>query len=461
MSTNLTFEEFAPGSKAAWLEQIERELKGKDFSTLQTELEEGITLNPAYTAEDLSEYTTVPARAQKHVDLSEAVLVTDEKKSNAEVLDLLNRGTSSLLLYIQPTTQLSTLLNNVLIQHIAVHFVVEGDGIDILKQYEALVSERGLNPSEIRGSINVDPIESAARTGAWRTSSNADVEAMSELNGTTLSNFKTLCINANLYHNAGATASTELALTLAHAHEYIAAFGAETANRIWVNMAIGKNYLTEVAKFRAFRLLWAKMMEAYNASTPVHIYAETGLRNKTIYDPNVNMLRTTTEAMSALVGGVDEIRVQPYDITFRTSTNLAQRVARNQALVAQYEAFASKVSDPASGSYVIESITKALCEKAWNTFREIEANGGLIAGLSDGSIQSKIEAEAASEQSKFDNGSLVLVGTNKFPNADEKMGDLTAQPLFASSDTDGKDIRKIVAKRLSENAERERLNAEK
>lgn len=460
MSTsNLTFTEFAKGSKDAWLAQIEKELRGKDFSVLQTEIEEGITLDPAYTHEDVSEYPVIPPRSQEHIDLVEAVMVTDAKTSNSKILDILNRGTSALLLYISGEVDLKVLLKDVLIQHIAVHYVVEGNGQNIIKQLEDLVQERGLDAKEIRGSINIDPIEAAARTGKWKSSEEADLKEVEALNHTSLPQVKTMCVNANLYHNAGAQTSTELALTLAHAHEYFSRYGME--NRIWVNMAIGSNYLVQVAKFRAFRLLWAKLLESYGKAASVHIYAETGLRNKTIYDPNVNMLRTTTEGLSALVGGVDEVQIQPFDITFREPSGLAQRVARNQALVAQYESFATKVADPAAGSYVIESITQALCEKAWEIFKSIEADGGLIEGLKNGSIQNRIEAEAKIEQEKFDNNELVLVGTNTFPNKEEKLSELATHPMFANSSTDGEDMRKIRAVRLSERSEQERLKAEK
>lgn len=459
-NSNLSFHEFDSLKKEDWLGQIERELKGKPFSSIQTEIEEGLILDPAYTEADRPAASPLPPKAQDHLDLVEAVEVSDGKASNPILLDLLNRGTSALLLYLQEGVILKDLLKDVLIQHIAIHYVVEGNGTSVMKQLDEIVRERGLNHADIRGSINIDPFENTIRTGRWFEDEKSDIDNVRRLNEGAFTSLKTMCVNANLYHNAGASTSTELACALAHAHEYIVLFGVENASKVWMNMAIGPNYLVEVAKFRAMRMLWAKLMESYSSSTPLHIYAETGTRNKTVYDPNVNMLRTTTEAMSAIVAGVDEIQVMPYDVVFRSPSNLAKRIARNQALVMQYEAFANKVADPASGSYAIEVLTSQLCERAWNSFREIEAEGGWLASVKKGTIQSKISAEASAEQEKFDNGDLILVGTNKFPNADEKMAEMATQLHFASDQTHGEVVEKVVARRLSEKVERERLKAE-
>lgn len=457
-SKDLDFNEFSSLSKSDWLGQIEKELRGNPFESMLTEIEAGLTLQPAYTKDDLQEVTPIPPRAQNHLDLVEAVEVKNGKEANATLLDLLNRGASSLLLFLQNGIDLKELLKEVLIQHIAIHYVVEGDGQAELQQLEAIVKERNLDPASIRGSINIDPFENLARTGDWMTSEEEDIHSVSKLSTTPLTGIKTMCVNANIYHNAGGNTTTELAIALAHANAYLSRFEG-ASERVWLNFAIGRNYLVEIAKFRAIRLLWAKMTEAYGSSTPVHIYAETGLRNKTIYDPNVNMLRTTTEALSAMVAGVDEICVYPYDITFRESTSLAKRIARNQSLVMQYEAFATKVQDPAAGSYALESLTNQICAKAWKKFQAIEAQGGYVEALKSGYIQEMISGDAAEEQSKFDAGEIVLVGTNKFPNKDEEMKSQVTLPLF-SPNSGGEVVNRLIPVRLAQKMERERLNAE-
>ncbi|KAB2817130.1 hypothetical protein F8C82_01670 [Phaeocystidibacter marisrubri] len=459
-NSSLTFQEFPAASKAEWIAKIEKELKGGNFEDLFTHYGGDITLSPTYHSEDLPSAAAVPTRTSKIVDTIEGIYVDDASEGNKAILDVLNKGCSGVMLYLKKGVQLAPLLADVLIEHITVHYVSNGEASNVQSQLLDIITERGLNPAEIRGSINVDPIENLARTGEWFSSEESDFNTLESLINSPLKSMNNLAVNANIYHNAGASAATELGLTLAHAHEFIGRWGSSAFSHTTFNMAIGKSYLLEVAKFRALRSLWAKVGEAYETEAAAHIYAETGLRNKTIFDPNVNMLRTTTEAMSALIGGVDEVCVQPYDITFRESTPQARRVARNQALVMQYEAFVTKVNDPAAGSYAIENLTNDLCEEAWKVFREIEAKGGMIEALKSGFVQELIEREAAIEQELYNEGKIILVGTNKFPNAAEKMSKEATTPLFASDNSEGKVIRKIVARRLSEAEEQTRLKAE-
>lgn len=459
-NSNLSFQEFPALSKEDWLTQISKELKGAELSSMDSRPEPDILLKPAYTSVDLPETQPIPARPQSHIDLIEVVEVSNGKESNKYLLELLNKGCSGLLLFLQKGVVLKDLLEGVYIEHIAIHYVSDGEAVQVAGQLAAVISERGLDPKEVRGSINADPIENLARTGKWFRDEASDFDSLSQIIKIGPGNLRTLCVNANIYHNAGARTTTELGTALAHAHEYIARFGVESASSVWMNLAIGRNYLLQIAKFRAMRLLWARMISSYTSETiPLHIYAETGWRNKTIYDPNVNMLRTTTEGMSAMLGGIDEICINPFDMTFRTPTPLAQRIARNQALVMQYESFAAKVNDPAAGSYAIENLTHQLCEKAWAVFAEIESKGGLIETLKSGWIQDRIESEAATEQEAFDRGDISLVGTNKFPNKEEKMNDLIEYPMFASAAGE-EVIRKVRMIRLSEKSEQARLKEE-
>lgn len=460
-NSNLNFNEFSSASKADWIAQIEKELKGSPYSSIETKLGEDWTLFPVYNSEDISTTRPIPNRKSQIVQTVEAIEVSDATIGNAQVLELLNKGCSGITLFLHKGIDLGILLKDVLIEHISLHFVSDGEALEISNQLERIISERGLSAQNILGSVNADPIENILRTGNWFHSEESDFETLKELNLKSLNGLRTLCVNGNIYHNSGASVITELGFALAHAHAFIAHFGSEHANKIQFNLAIGRTYLVEVAKYRALRKMWAKVLEAYNSQEPAYIYAETGLRNKTIYDPNVNMLRTTSEAMSALIGGIDELNIQPFDITYRTPSSLAKRVARNQALVMQYEAFVTKVKDPASGSYAIEKLTNELCEKAWQVFSEIEAQGGFLKAVKAGFVQSRIEEAANIEQASYDSGQITLVGTNKFPNLNENMKSSASSPMFNSGNNEGGVVRKLQPKRLSEKEEMERLNAEK
>lgn len=456
--SNVQFTEFNPASKADWVNQIEKELKGGEFSSLLFPLRDGITLQPAYTSEDRPDIGPLPSRPFDHRETVEVVEVGDEKSTNVCALDKLNKGASALLFFLPKGVDLKTLLNNVLIEHIAIHYVSDGEALDVHNQLVDLVKERGLDPSQIRGSINADPVENFLRSGKWFKDSTGDFETLATLTQSELPQLKTLCINANLYHNAGATPGQELGIALAQLKLYTENYGEDSRSRIWLNMAIGREYLVEVSKFRAIRYLWHKLQTEWELTPlPLTIYAENGLRNKTIFDPHVNMLRTTIEAMSALLGGADELYVTPYDLTFRTPSPLGSRVARNQALVLQYEAFAGKVNDPAYGSYTFDSLTNQLCEAGWNFFRSIETQGGLLSAVESGWLQGQISQAADEEQTAFDSGKINLVGTNKYPRAEEKMNDQISAGMFA---IESASAMQLVPKRLSESMERERLNSE-
>ena len=207
----------------------------------------------------------------------------------------------------------------------------------------------------------------------------------------------------------------------------------------------------EIAKFRAARFLWAKFTEAWDLEPSIAgklvIHATTSRWNKTIYDPYVNMLRSTTESMSAVLGGADSITVEPFDKVFREKSSLySNRIARNTQLVLKEEAYFDKVSDPAAGSYYIESLTGALIEAAWELFLQTDEKGGFYDAFKTGFVQDTIGKTASERDHYIASRRDVLLGTNKYPNSEEKVldnidlnvvnpgrieaGDVLAQPLI-------------------------------
>ena len=183
-------------------------------------------------------------------------------------------------------------------------------------------------------------------------------------------------------------------------------------------------------------------------------------RNKTLYDYNVNMLRTTTECMSAILGGANAIANLPYDALYHKDNEFGDRIARNQLLILKHESYFDKVNNPADGSYYIENITNQLAEKSLALFKDIEANGGFLKQLNDGLIKRKIQESADKEQELFDTGKEILLGTNKYPNKDDRMKhDLELFP-FVKQNPRKTLITPIIEKRLSEKIEQERLDKE-
>ena len=251
----------------------------------------------------------------------------------------------------------------------------------------------------------------------------------------------------------------QLAYTLAHLNEYFNRI--ENLNQpITIEVSVGTNYFFEIAKLRALRILFNTLAKEYNHPHECHIIATPTKRNKTIYDYNVNMWRTTTECMSAILGGANAIANIPYDILYHKDNEFGDRIARNQLLILKKESYLDKVNNPADGAYYIESLTEQLAEKALELFKDIEANGGFITQLIEGTIQRKINESAQKEQDLFDSGKEVLLGTNKYPNKNDKMKqDLELYP-FVKNNPRKTLITPIIEKRLAEKMEQERLKSE-
>ena len=183
----------------------------------------------------------------------------------------------------------------------------------------------------------------------------------------------------------------------------------------------------EIAKFRAARLLWSKIVEAYGIgdkdSAKMAIHATTSTFNMTTFDAYVNLLRTQTEAMSAAIAGVDSMTVLPFDLSYKASDDFSERLARNQQLLLREEAHFDKVVDPSAGSYYIENLTSMLAGEAWKIFLSVDAAGGFFKAVVDGSIQDAMEAVSQKRKSDVATRREVYVGTNQFPNFTEKAED--------------------------------------
>ncbi|MCL2413497.1 MAG: methylmalonyl-CoA mutase family protein, partial [Bacteroidales bacterium] len=198
----------------------------------------------------------------------------------------------------------------------------------------------------------------------------------------------------------------------------------EIAERMTLHVAVGSNYFMEIAKIRTARMLWANMLKVHNAKhTQVFVHASTSKWNKSIYDPNVNMLRTTTESMSAALGGANSIHVDAYDSTYKCADEFSARIARNQQIILKEESYFDKIADPSGGSYYIENLTDAIAQHAWKLFQDTEDAGGFTAALKAGTIQDTIAKTAQQRDLDIANRKTIILGTNQFPNQHETMLD--------------------------------------
>ncbi|MBP7470086.1 MAG: methylmalonyl-CoA mutase, partial [Flavobacterium sp.] len=306
---------------------------------------------------------------------------------------------------------------------------------------------------------NLDPIGQLAKDGNWfATKEKTNFETLNLLS-TATTNVSLISINGGLYQNAGANMVQQIAYSLAHANEYFNRI--TTINQTIVfEISVGSNYFFEIAKLRALRLLFNLIAKEYNHNLDCHLLVSPSKRNKTIYDFNVNMLRTTTECMSAILGGADAVANLPYDALYHKDNEFGDRMARNQLLILKHESCFDKVDNPADGSYYIETLTNQLSEKALILFKEIEANGGFLKQLNEGVIKKKIQESANKEQELFDAGKEILLGTNKYPNKKDRMKEELELFPFVKIKPRKTLITPIIEKRLAEKLEQERLKEE-
>ena len=242
---------------------------------------------------------------------------------------------------------------------------------------------------------------------------------------------KLLGIHGRNFHQSGATIAQELGYSMAQASDYLAALtellvpADLVASKISFHLAAGSDYFMELAKFRAARMLWNKLLESYGISDDdipkMYLHAETSRWNQTVYDPYVNLLRSTTEAMSAALAGVDAITVLPFDYPYEIPTDFAERIARNQQILLKEEAYFDRVADPAAGSYYIETLTASIAEAAWKIFQEVEAAGGYTDAFYEGSIQDAIVSAAMQRDKNIALRREILLGTTQYPNPAEEM----------------------------------------
>jgi len=449
------FDDFNPISSKQWKQKIQFELDGADYNeTVIWNSPEDIQVKPFYHRDEFSKSASVNTQAS-HFKICQNIFVHDIEKSIRRANNTLERGAESLRFTIQnENIDVTKLLENIPLENKIVYFNLSFLSIDFVKKLNQISIAR-----KAVFYCNLDPIGHLAREGNWfLTSDKNNFETLEKISKEA-QNLSLLSIDSGLYQNAGANITQQIAYSLAHANEYLNRFP-DFTKPIVFQIAVGTNYFFEIAKLRALRMLFKLIAAEYNPNLDCHFLVTPTKRNKTIYDYNVNMLRTTTECMSAILGGADAVANLPYDSLYHKDNEFGDRIARNQLLVLKHESYFDKVDNPADGSYYIESLTMQLAEKSLALFKDIEANGGYLKLLNEGIIKKKIQESANKEQELFDSKKEILLGTNKYPNKDDKMKhDLELFP-FVKIKPRKTLITPIIEKRLAEKLEQERLEQE-
>ncbi len=418
---------------------------------------EGIVVKPFYSKEDIKDNlfsdnkaNTIPFYRTNKKDnnwiIFEEIFVSDIDKANKQSVDALKKGAEGIEFIIQdkihydltnifPNKEaLLKLLQDIPIVTTPIKFVSCCSSGIILSLIEEIVKEKNIDKNKVNISVNYDPIGHLTLNGNFFTPEeqvfNQTASMLKFANDAINGKGKYLAVNGHIFHDSGATVLQELAFSLAIASEYfshLTDLGLKLDNiaqRISLNMGIASNYFMEIAKFRALRYLWSKLLEAYNSSIrdiPIHVHAVTTTWNKTAYDPYVNLLRLTTEAMSAVLGGVDSLTVRPFDVIYNSPDSFSQRLSRNIQILLKEEVRLDKVIDIAEGAYYIESLTYSLINEAWKLFLNIQDLGGYIQAFKDGKIQEMIKDTQQKRDMNIAMRQEILLGTNQYPNIYEQI----------------------------------------
>lgn len=458
-------EDFEAVSAKQWKQKIQYDLKGKDYNeSLVWQSPEGINVKPFYHPDDFKHtFSPIPGQPGSW-RIAQEIFIGDAAIANKIALDAIERGAETIAFSAAKPFEPEITFKNFPFSDVSIFlnlkFLSPPDREDTSDFFGGLIDFFESKKAEVY--YNVDIISHLARTGNWYNNLEKDFQSLGKLlQGNQEKNL--LSVDLSLYQNAGATMVQQLAYGLAHANEYLNRFGGEEPKSfpMTFKVAIGPNYFFEIAKLRALRKLYAALAKEYGVPEVCHIFATPSRRNKTVYDFNVNLLRTTTECMSAVLGGANVVCNLAYDALYHKDNEFGQRIARNQLLILKHESYFDEVGNPADGAYFIESITDELAAKALQLFKDIEKAGGFLKQLKEGIIQRKIKETASKEQEKFNRGEYKLVGTNYHQNPDDKMKDDLELFPFQKRNPVKTIIEPILETRLAEITEQERLNSEK
>lgn len=448
MSNEKLFSEFPSIQKSEWEEVINKDLKGADYEKkLVWNTQDGFKVQPYYRAEDLEKISYLSSspdsypfvRGNKTSGNQWEIRQDIHGKTPQEINELailaIRNGAEGIGLCmkdIDSAEKLATVLTDIDLSLIHIHFIKVTSFTDLMKWFADYLDKNAIDAKTVVGSIDFDPFDYALRHGHFYHNlleNIAEAATLIKTYKTKFPYFHFINVNGGRLHNAGATITQELGYTLAWAHEYIHLLIEsglsidEITPCIRFSMAAGSNYFMEIAKIRAARLLWARIVEQYQPkntdSEKIFIHSDTSTWNQSVYDPYVNMLRSTTEAMSLAIGGADSITVVPFNTPYQDADTFSSRMSRNQQILLKEESLMDKVVDPAAGSYYIETLTDDIAAYAWKIFQSVEEIGGFTKAVEGNALQEAIAESAAKRDMDIATRKIILLGTNQFPNLTE------------------------------------------
>ena len=483
-------------SLAAWQKAAAKSAPGGDASRLAWITPEGIAVKPLYTAADLQglQYTdTLPGFApfvrgpqatmyavrpwtiRQYAGFSTAEASNDfYRKALAAggqgvsvAFDLAtHRGYDSdhprvtgdvgkAGVAIDSVEDMKILFDGIPLDKVSVSMTMNGAVLPVLAGYIVAAEEQGVSQDKLTGTIQNDILKEFMVRNTYIFPPEPSMRAIGDIIEYTAQNmpkFNSISISGYHMQEAGANQALELAFTLADGREYVKAALAkgldvdEFAGRLSFFWAIGMNFYLEVAKMRAARLLWWKIMTGFDAKNPkslmLRTHCQTSGWSLTEQDPYNNVVRTTIEAMAAVFGGTQSLHTNALDEAIALPTDFSSRIARNTQLIIQEETHITNVVDPWAGSYMMEKLTQDMADAAWKIIEEVDAMGGMVKAVDSGWAKLKIEASAAEKQARIDAGKDVIVGVNKYK--------LRTEDAIETLDIDGDLVRDSQVARLKQ-----------
>lgn len=442
------FAEFPPVSTQKWEEVIIKDLKGADYEKkLVWKTQEGFSVRPYYRAENLSNLKHLGVapgcfpfvRGTK--DNNDWLIRQDYcawssfTQANAQAVDGLKKGVNSVGFCIDGKkaigeADMKTLLKGIDLAKVEVNFTgCCCATTEIIKSFISVAKAQNVNPEDLKASFDFDPLRVLNQAGNFCSDKSMDqlkdcIEAAKDYK-----RVRVIGVEAYSFNDAGSNISQELGFGLAMGSEYmnklkeLGLCADDAARRIKFTFSVGSTYFMEIAKFRAARLLWANIVKSYGSEREccqkMKIHAVTSEWNQTVYDAYVNMLRGTTEAMSAAIAGVDSLEVLPFDYSFRKPGEFSNRIARNVQSILKEESHFNKVVDPSAGSYFIENLTESIAQTAWALFTKVEEMGGYVAAFKADFIQKAIKETSAKRDKNIETRRETILGSNQYPNFTE------------------------------------------
>ena len=460
--------EFKPASTAQWAQAAAKSAPGGDVNALHWQTPDGISVKPLYTAEDIKDlpftntmpgfepfirgpqatmYAVRPWTIRQYAGFSTA------EESNAFYRKALAAGGQGVSVAFDLATHrgydsdhprvtgdvgkagvaidsvedMKILFNQIPLDKVSVSMTMNGAVLPVLAGYVVAAEEQGVAQDQLSGTIQNDILKEFMVRNTYiypPAPSMRIIGDIIEYTAQKMPKFNSISISGYHMQEAGANQALELAFTLADGKEYVKTAMAKGldvdgfAGRLSFFWAIGMNFYLEVAKLRAARLLWCRIMKGFDAksskSLMLRTHCQTSGWSLTEQDPYNNVVRTTIEAMAAVFGGTQSLHTNSFDEAIALPTEFSSRIARNTQLIIQEETHIPNVIDPWAGSYMMEKLTQDMADAAWTIIEEVEAMGGMVKAVDSGWAKLKIEAAAAEKQARIDSGRDVIVGVNKY-----------------------------------------------